>query len=433
MCIPVFLFLFVIYYSGLGLDGGHVAKRDSISVLHGGVLGPVLCRRNGQDGPAENTFLDPTRLAAILPAPATSSWPSTRRDQAGEWWARRIGTWEEIFRGRDAGGTGVFLPGDGFWAPCTIRRPTGSSPSNRSRRDSSSLAGPASSSSDLEKRTGGESTARGRRAVRSRCLSIQGTDHGDQPHRHLPLRGDRHARAPSLQCLGHRPGTPRRLRPVRPEARIFARAKMAATFRRRHEPCQRRHSPSIPTANWLSWGSGGGGTRTRSAGELDLETGQGSGPRVCRFADRRGSQADGRVRVFAEPAAASPRATRLKKRTGLAQTSGTGQTAERGSIAQDGRHRSPSSSTIKRSGFTTWSTAGPDLRADQRPGRRFSRHFFDQGISSLVADGFGRVAALRDRNRSSPASLRGPAETLEMGLPIPSSCRFTRSFPSRTN
>jgi ABC-2 family transporter protein len=100
LCIPVFLFLFVIYYSVSALTG--VIWRNAIVSVCCTILFWGLCFAVGTaKSVAENTFLDPTRLAAVLPA-GDKLLAVNKSGQTFEWSAAHK-MWEEIFRGRDGG------------------------------------------------------------------------------------------------------------------------------------------------------------------------------------------------------------------------------------------------------------------------------------------------------------------------------------------
>ncbi|HET6323363.1 MAG TPA: ABC transporter permease subunit [Planctomycetaceae bacterium] len=105
LCIPVFLFLFVIYYSISALTG--VIWRNAIvsvccTILFWGVCFTVGTAKRV----AETTFLDPIRIASIVPA-GEKLLTVNRSGQTFEWAADHQ-TWEEVFRGADAGGAQFF-------------------------------------------------------------------------------------------------------------------------------------------------------------------------------------------------------------------------------------------------------------------------------------------------------------------------------------
>jgi hypothetical protein len=104
-CIPVFLFLFVIYYSVSALSG--VIWRNAIvsvccTILFWGVCFTVGTAKRV----AETTFLDPIRVATIVPA-GEKLLTVNRSGQTFEW-STDNQTWEEVFRGTDAGGAQFF-------------------------------------------------------------------------------------------------------------------------------------------------------------------------------------------------------------------------------------------------------------------------------------------------------------------------------------
>ena len=137
LCIPVFLFLFVIYYSVSALTG--VIWRNAIVSVCCTILFWGLCFAVGMaKSLAENTFLDPTRLAAVMPA-GDKLLAVNKSGQTFEWSTVRK-AWEEISAVR-TGAARSFSSANGSWGQSTIRRAIGSSRSNRSRRDSSSSAG----------------------------------------------------------------------------------------------------------------------------------------------------------------------------------------------------------------------------------------------------------------------------------------------------
>ncbi len=106
LCIPVFLFLFVIYYSVSALTG--VIWRNAIVSVCCTILFWGLCFAVGTaKNLAENTFLDPTRLAAVMPA-GDKLLAVNKSGQTFEWSAAHK-TWEEIFRGREGGGPAFFF------------------------------------------------------------------------------------------------------------------------------------------------------------------------------------------------------------------------------------------------------------------------------------------------------------------------------------
>ncbi len=106
LCIPVFLFLFVIYYSVSALTG--VIWRNAIvSVCCTIVFWGVCFAVGTAKSVAENTFLDPTRLSAIIPA-GDKLLAVNKSGQTFEWSDKRK-NWEEIFRGQDASGPAFFF------------------------------------------------------------------------------------------------------------------------------------------------------------------------------------------------------------------------------------------------------------------------------------------------------------------------------------
>ncbi len=106
LCIPVFLFLFVIYYSVSALTG--VIWRNAIVSVCCTALFWALCFTVGTAKTvAESTFLDPIRLSAIIPA-GEKLLSVNRSGQTFEW-ANDHETWEEVFRGRDEGGARLFF------------------------------------------------------------------------------------------------------------------------------------------------------------------------------------------------------------------------------------------------------------------------------------------------------------------------------------
>jgi hypothetical protein len=106
LCIPVFLFLFVIYYSVSALTG--VIWRNAIvSVCCTIVFWGVCFAVGTAKSVAENTFLDPTRLSAVIPA-GDKLLAVNKSGQTFEWSEKRK-TWEEIFRGQDASGPAFFF------------------------------------------------------------------------------------------------------------------------------------------------------------------------------------------------------------------------------------------------------------------------------------------------------------------------------------
>ena len=106
LCIPVFLFLFVIYYSVSALTG--VIWRNAIvSVCCTIVFWGVCFAVGTAKSVAENTFLDPTRLSAIIPA-GDKLLAVNKSGQTFEWSGTRK-AWEEVFRGQDASGPAFFF------------------------------------------------------------------------------------------------------------------------------------------------------------------------------------------------------------------------------------------------------------------------------------------------------------------------------------
>jgi hypothetical protein len=100
-CIPVFLFLFVIYYSISALTG--VIWRNAIvSVCCTALFWGVCFTVGTAKSIAESTFLDPVRTSAIIPA--GEKLLSVNRSGETSEWAGEHQTWEEVFRGRDEGG-----------------------------------------------------------------------------------------------------------------------------------------------------------------------------------------------------------------------------------------------------------------------------------------------------------------------------------------
>jgi hypothetical protein len=105
LCIPVFLFLFVIYYSVSALTG--VIWRNAIVCVCCTILFWAVCFSVGfAKRIAEETFIDPIRLGAIVPA--GEKLLSVNRSGHTFEWAGDHQTWEEVFRGRDEGGAQFF-------------------------------------------------------------------------------------------------------------------------------------------------------------------------------------------------------------------------------------------------------------------------------------------------------------------------------------
>src|SRR5580704_13984575 len=101
LCIPVFMFLFVIYYSVSALTG--VIWRNAIVSVCCTILFWCLCFAVGTaKNVAETTFLDPTRLSSIVPA-GDKLLAVNKSGQTFEWSAQSK-TWEEVFRGQEPGG-----------------------------------------------------------------------------------------------------------------------------------------------------------------------------------------------------------------------------------------------------------------------------------------------------------------------------------------
>ncbi|HXY34738.1 MAG TPA: ABC transporter permease subunit [Planctomycetaceae bacterium] len=106
LCIPVFLFLFVIYYSVSALTG--VIWRNAIVCVCCTALFWGVCFTVGTAKTvAETTFLDPIRLSGIIPA-GEKLLSVNRSGQTFEW-ATDHQAWEEVFRGRDEGGGAQFF------------------------------------------------------------------------------------------------------------------------------------------------------------------------------------------------------------------------------------------------------------------------------------------------------------------------------------
>jgi ABC-2 family transporter protein len=105
LCIPVLLFLFVIYYSVSALAG--VIWRNAVVSVCCTVVFWGLCFAVGTlKNVAESAFLNPTRLSAILPA-GEKLLAVNRGGHTFEWSAARSG-WEEVFRGPETGGSFFF-------------------------------------------------------------------------------------------------------------------------------------------------------------------------------------------------------------------------------------------------------------------------------------------------------------------------------------
>jgi len=106
LCIPVFMFLFVIYYSVSALTG--VIWRNAIVSVCCTILFWCLCFAVGTaKNVAETTFLDPTRLSSIVPA-GDKLLAVNKSGQTFEWSAKSK-TWEEVFRGQEPGGQAFFF------------------------------------------------------------------------------------------------------------------------------------------------------------------------------------------------------------------------------------------------------------------------------------------------------------------------------------
>jgi hypothetical protein len=106
LCIPVFLFLFVIYYSISALFG--VIWRNAIVSVGCTVLFWAACFTIGfLKGVAEQNFIDPIRVAAIVPA-GDKLLAVNRSGHTFEW-ASDHQAWEEVFRGRDEGSAQFFF------------------------------------------------------------------------------------------------------------------------------------------------------------------------------------------------------------------------------------------------------------------------------------------------------------------------------------
>jgi ABC-2 family transporter protein len=106
LCIPVFLFLFVIYYSISALTG--VIWRNAIvSVCCTALFWGVCFTVGTAKHVAEDTFLDPIRVSAIIPA-GEKLLSVNRSGQTFEWAADHQ-AWDEVFRGRDEGGARFFF------------------------------------------------------------------------------------------------------------------------------------------------------------------------------------------------------------------------------------------------------------------------------------------------------------------------------------
>lgn len=106
LCIPVFLFLFVIYYSVSALTG--VIWRNAIVSVCCTILFWAVCFTVGTGKIiAETTFLDPTRLSAIVPA-GDKLLAVNKTGQTFEW-SEKHQNWEEVFSGREANGPAFFF------------------------------------------------------------------------------------------------------------------------------------------------------------------------------------------------------------------------------------------------------------------------------------------------------------------------------------
>jgi hypothetical protein len=100
LCIPVFLFLFVIYYSISALTG--VIWRNAIvSVCCTALFWGVCFTVGTAKRVAEDNFIDPIRLSAIVPA-GEKLLAVNRSGHTFEW-ATDHQAWDEVFRGRDEG------------------------------------------------------------------------------------------------------------------------------------------------------------------------------------------------------------------------------------------------------------------------------------------------------------------------------------------
>ena len=195
LCIPVFLFLFVIYYSVSALTG--VIWRNAIVSVCCTILFWGLCFAVGTaKSVAENTFLDPTRLAAIIPA----GDKLLARQQGGPD-LRMVHGAQDV--GRDLprprrGGAGLLLSRKAF-GTC-VRSDGRSARRHRIEADAIRIL--------RRGRQAPRRTAEGRLASDRQCGNaqrsavavhrFQGADRGRQPHRRVSLRGDRDARAPPL-------------------------------------------------------------------------------------------------------------------------------------------------------------------------------------------------------------------------------------------
>ncbi len=106
LCVPVFLFLFVIYYSVSALTG--VIWRNAIvSVCCTALFWGVCFTVGTAKHIAEDTFLDPIRVSSIIPA-GEKLLTVNRSGQTFEW-ANDHQAWDEVFRGRDEGSARLFF------------------------------------------------------------------------------------------------------------------------------------------------------------------------------------------------------------------------------------------------------------------------------------------------------------------------------------
>ena len=190
LCIPVFLFLFVIYYSVSALTG--VIWRNAIVSVCCTILFWGLCFAVGTaKNLAENTFLDPTRLAAVIPAgnkllAVDKSGPDVGMvlgaQGVGGDFSRsgREGVPNFLFRERLSG---------------TIDDPAGDRlvaiESKPTRFEF--FGGAGKLLIGLRKDDWGRIDSAGSPSGRSPFHRPPGTNRRGQPHRRLPLRGDSHA------------------------------------------------------------------------------------------------------------------------------------------------------------------------------------------------------------------------------------------------
>ena len=119
LCIPVFLFLFVIYYSVSALTG--VIWRNAIVSVCCTILFWGLCFAVGTaKNLAENTFLDPTRLAAVMPA-GDKLLAVNKSGQTFEWSDGAQGVGRDLPRS-GGGAARTFCFANGSWDRSTIRQ-----------------------------------------------------------------------------------------------------------------------------------------------------------------------------------------------------------------------------------------------------------------------------------------------------------------------